>query len=64
MTDIQIGDRVEKISGYLWPGIVVAKFQTTEGKIRFVVECTVPEVRGALHIYAAEQIKLQRHTTS
>lgn len=56
MDEIKVGDKVEKVSGYLWPGIVVAVFDTLAGKQRFVVECTVPEVKGALHIYSREQL--------
>ena len=52
------GDRVEKVSGYKWPGIVVASFLTTKGQHRLVVECLVPEVAGALHIYAPEQLRI------
>ena len=53
---MQAGDRVEKIRGYKWPGIIVAVFETTSGQRRYVVECTVPEVAGALHIYSGDQI--------
>jgi len=56
---IEVGDRVEKVKGYRWPGVVVAVFMTTSGHTRYVVECTVPEVAGALHIYAPEQIAKQ-----
>ena len=59
MTDLKIGDVVEKISGYKWPGVVVAVFETLSGKIRYVVECTVLDVEGALHIYSAKQLKKQ-----
>lgn len=52
------GDRVEKIKGYKWPGVILASFTTTRGEHRLVVECTVPEVAGALHIYAPEQIRV------
>lgn len=54
---MQIGDTVAKRSGYLWPGVIVAKFTTLAGETRYVVECTVPEVRGALHIYSENQIE-------
>lgn len=54
-----IGDKVEKVSGYKWPGIVVAVFDTLAGERRVVVECTVPEVAGALHIYNEKQLMLQ-----
>ncbi|OXE37500.1 MAG: hypothetical protein CGW95_01230 [Phenylobacterium zucineum] len=53
----KVGDHVRKKSGYLWPGVVVAIFLTTEGKVRLVVECTAPDVKGALHIYALDQIE-------
>ena len=53
---MQVGDRVQKVKGYKWPGIIVAAFQTLSGQTRYVVECTVPEVAGALHIYAPDQI--------
>jgi hypothetical protein len=52
------GDKVEKIKGYKWPGVIVASFSTLKGEHRLVVECTVPEVAGALHIYAPEQIRV------
>lgn len=58
MNKFEVGDEVEKVSGYKWPGIVIAVFHTLSGKERVVVECTVPEVEGALHIYAPEQIML------
>jgi hypothetical protein len=54
------GDEVEKINGYKWPGVVVASFLTTKGEHRVVVECTVPEVAGALHIYAPDQLKITK----
>lgn len=53
----ELGARVEKIKGYKWPGVVVAVFNNIEGELRYVVECTVPMVEGALHIYAPEQLK-------
>lgn len=59
-----IGDRVQKISGYKWPGIVVAQFKTIGGETRYVVECTVPEVSGALHIYSESQLALASKETT
>lgn len=53
---MQVGDSVQKIKGYRWPGVIVAVFTTLSGQTRYVVECTVPEVAGALHIYAPDQI--------
>lgn len=56
--NFKIGDRVEKTSGYKWPGIVVSAFDTLAGERRVVVECTTPEVAGALHIYNEKQLTL------
>lgn len=55
---MNIGDKVQKTKGYRWPGVVVAMFETLAGKTRIVVECTAPEVAGALHIYSPEQIEV------
>ncbi len=49
--------KVEKRRGYKWPGVVVSRFRTLAGKPRYVVECIVPEVRGALHIFSDVQLK-------
>jgi hypothetical protein len=56
---VKTGDRVQKRRGYKWPGIIVAVFETLEGEMRVVVECTVPEVAGALHIYSPDQLEMQ-----
>jgi len=56
--NFKVGDKVIKVSGYAWPGIVVSVFDTLKGERRVVVECTVPEVAGALHIYNESQLKL------
>lgn len=54
---IQVGDKVQKVKGYKWPGVVISVFTTLAGAERYVVECTVPEVAGALHIYNREQLE-------
>lgn len=54
---VVVGDRVEKVAGYKWPGIVVAVFNTLSGEKRYVVECTALEVAGALHIYSGSQLR-------
>ena len=60
---INIGDKVEKIGGYKYPGIVVAKFSklnptvTGAAQERFVVECTEPAVSGMLHIFREGQLQ-------
>jgi hypothetical protein len=54
----KVGDKVEKTSGYKWPGVVVSVFDTLSGERRVVVECTVAEIAGALHIYNENQLKV------
>lgn len=61
---LPIGCRVEKLSGYKWPGVVVAVFNNINGDLRYVVECTVPEVEGALHIYSPQQLKRRGYISS
>jgi hypothetical protein len=55
--DFGVGDKVRKVKGYPWTGVVVSAFTTLTGQSRYVVECTVPEVLGALHIYNGEQLE-------
>jgi hypothetical protein len=55
-----IGENVRKKEGYLWPGSVVSVFLTLKMEWRIVVECTAPEVRGALHIFNPDQLKIVR----
>lgn len=55
---MKIGDKVEKIAGYKWPGVVIMMGLNLSGDIRVVVECTVPEVSGALHIYSPIQLRV------
>lgn len=55
---MEVGDRVEKVNGYRFPGIVVSKFNKLDGKTeRFVVECTAPLVCGMLHIFNGNQLQ-------
>ena len=55
---MKTGDRVQKIKGYKWPGIIVADFTTLQGHRRLVVECTSPDIAGALHIYNEDQLQV------
>jgi hypothetical protein len=56
----RLRDKVEKVRGYRWPGVVVARFLTLDGTARYAVECIVPEIRGALHIFSANDLKRRR----
>lgn len=53
--EIKVGDAVSKRKGYVYEGIVVAKFHTSENKLRFVVE---EADSGMLHIFNADQLEL------
>ena len=53
---IQLGDDVQKVKGYKYPGTVVAVFKTLRGEKRFVVEATGKEYQGMLHIFNEEQL--------
>lgn len=50
----QVGDEVEKRSGYEFPGTIVARFRTSAGALRYVVEHDIS--RGMLHIFSGEQL--------
>ncbi len=55
MTTINIGDKVKKITGdYEFVGVVVAKFEKTNGLIRYVVE----NENGILHIFSEKNLEL------
>lgn len=54
--DFYEGDFVEKKKGYKFPGIVVGKFRKLNGQTRYAVECTIPEVAGALHIFSGDDL--------
>lgn len=50
---------VRKVSGYPFPGIIVARFVTQARHIRYVVECTALGVEGCLHIFSEDQLELR-----
>lgn len=54
-----LGDRVEKVNGYSFDGVVVSVFANTYGDIRYVVECTIEGANGCLHIFNGEQLTLR-----
>ena len=50
------GDRVVKLRGYPFPGVVLAVFLTSAGATRVVVESDAAP--GMLHIFNPEQLAL------
>ena len=53
----KIGDKVDKVKGYQFPGTVVSAFETTDGRERLVVEM---ENFGLLHIFNENQLELKK----
>ena len=51
---MQIGDKVEKISGYRFIGTVVSVFKKVTGEERLIVENS----DGLLHIFKEENLRL------
>lgn len=52
----KIGDKVRKIKGYAFDGIIVSVFQNTKGEVRLVAEL---ENNGMLHIFSEDQFELR-----
>lgn len=52
----KVGDMVQKVKGYKFPGVVVSVFLTLSGQVRYVVECTAHEVEGCLHIFSERDL--------
>lgn len=50
------GDKVNKVSGYKFPGTVVAVFKKLNGEERYVVEM---DGYGLLHIFNANNLELR-----
>lgn len=59
VSTFKLGDKVRKHSGYGFVGVIVARFQTTKGDHRYVVESTVAGSEGWLMIFNSNQLELQ-----
>ena len=53
--EFKVGDRVNKLKGYEFPGTVVSVFVTTAGETRLVVEM---DNYCLLHIFNPNQLKI------
>lgn len=53
--EFQIGDRVWKPRGYVYPGTVVSVFENLAGDVRLVVESDLAP--GMLHIFSPTQLE-------
>lgn len=50
---LKLGDKVNKASGYRFPGTIVAVFENLKGETRYVVEM---DGYGLLHIFNGGQL--------
>ena len=55
---MKLGDKVQKIKGYKFPGVIVADFKNYKGERRLVVEARHRDIIGCLHIYNPEQLEV------
>jgi len=58
---MKVGDKVRKIKGYQFKGIVVAVFQNSKGQVRVVVEHEGSQTEssgGMLHIFNTNQLQI------
>lgn len=63
------GDKVEKLSGYAYIGVVRSVFPTGSGAIRLVVEMNINNLpdggpSGMLHIFSPNQMGVRHDGTS
>jgi hypothetical protein len=58
----KVGNKVRKVKGYSYFGIVVAAFQTLKGEDRYVVESTSLGSKGILFIFNDGQLVLAEAT--
>lgn len=62
----RVGDRVKKLRGYAFPGVIVSVFRTCADETRYVVELVETHLRdeelptGLLHIFS--EANLARRT--
>lgn len=52
----KVGDKVRKIKGYSFDGVIVSVFSNTKGETRLVAEM---ENNGMLHIFNEDQLELR-----
>ena len=55
---MKIGDKIKKITGYVFVGIIVSIFKNLSGEIRIVAELTTENGKGMLHIFNENQLEV------
>lgn len=52
-----VGQKVKKLVGYKYPGVIVSVFYTLEKRVRYVVEADHPDFVGMLHIFSDHDLE-------
>ena len=52
LTKFQHRDKVRKIKGYVFDGVIVSVFKNLNGDTRYVAELTTANGKGMLHIFS------------
>jgi hypothetical protein len=52
-----IGQYVQKATGYKFPGVVIGVATKLDGKILYLVECTAEGAEGMCHIFSGNNLE-------
>lgn len=52
-----IGDAVQKVKGYKFPGIIIGTATKLDGRLLYLVECTAEGAAGVCHIFGESDIE-------
>jgi len=58
MNKFQIGQQVQKIKGYKFPGVVIGVCKKTDGRVLYCVECTAEGAAGMCHIFGEADLEV------
>jgi hypothetical protein len=59
VSELEVGMKVHKLSGYEFDSTVVAVFTKLDGEERVV--CELDEIPGLLHIFSPAQVRERQH---
>lgn len=59
MSNFEVGDKIKKVSGYVFNGEIVSVFTNLAGETRIVAELTTENGKGMLHIFSESQLELR-----
>ncbi len=53
----QLNQKVQKIRGYKFPGIIIGIATKLNGKVLYLVECTAKDAEGMCHIFSEADLE-------